>query len=228
MRANLFFVVVHTQDAAQALRNTRIALDNGADGVFLINHAISAMSLRRIFDEVRQVNPKAWLGVNILAGFHDLIRHSRDYLPFGMRALWCDSVGFREEASDEHAIVGAEDINSRLVAHPDEPKLFAGISFKYQKETEDIPRAIRLLSPYVDVFTTSGPKTGEPPTLEKIESLRQALGDKTLAVASGMTPENVDPFLPLVDCFLVATGVSKSFIELDPKLVRAFSDKMNR
>ena len=30
------------------------------------------------------------------------------------------------------------------------------------------------------------------------------------------SPENVGQYLPVADCFLVATGISKSFIDLDP------------
>ena len=49
--------------------------------------------------------------------------------------------------------------------------------------------------------------------------MRQALGTFPLALASGVTPENVTDYLPFVDCFLVATGISKSFTELDPAKV---------
>jgi len=41
-----------------------------------------------------------------------------------------------------------------------------------------------------------------------------------LAVASGITPGNVAEHLEVVDCFLVATGISTSFEELCPKLTR--------
>jgi hypothetical protein len=36
--------------------------------------------------------------------------------------------------------------------------------------------------------------------------LKRALGDWPLAIASGITPENVGEYLPVADCFLVATG----------------------
>ena len=35
-----------------------------------------------------------------------------------------------------------------------------------------------------------------------------------------MTPENVTDYLPWADCFLVATGISYTFEELDPARVR--------
>jgi hypothetical protein len=37
-----------------------------------------------------------------------------------------------------------------------------------------------------------------------------------LAVASGITSENIEIFKPHVDVFMVATGISANFHDLDP------------
>jgi predicted TIM-barrel enzyme len=74
----------------------------------------------------------------------------------------------------------------------------------------------------MDVITTSGMATGSAPAVEKIRSMREAIGKHPLAIASGMTPENVSQFMPYADAFLVATGISKSSYELDPAKVAAF------
>ena len=50
--------------------------------------------------------------------------------------------------------------------------------------------------------------------------MKQAIGDFPLAIASGITPENVKDYLEVADCFLVATGISNSFSELSPVRVR--------
>lgn len=89
------------------------------------------------------------------------------------------------------------------------------------------PRPGDILRAGVDVVTTSGPGTGEPPTVEKLATMRQALGDRALAVASGITPENVEPFLPYVDAFLVATGIEHRFGYLEPGRVRALADAIH-
>ena len=47
------------------------------------------------------------------------------------------------------------------------------------------------------------------------------LGDHPLAIASGITPENVADYLPFADCFLVATGISTRIEELDAHRTRA-------
>ena len=76
--------------------------------------------------------------------------------------------------------------------------------------------ATRLAARYMDVVTTSGPGTGLACSPDKVRCMKEALGETPLAVASGVTLENVADYLLWVDCFLVATGVSRSFEELDP------------
>ena len=50
--------------------------------------------------------------------------------------------------------------------------------------------------------------------------MKAALGDFPLAIASGITPDNVADYLPFSDCYLVATGIGRSFEEFDPQLVK--------
>ena len=76
--------------------------------------------------------------------------------------------------------------------------------------------------PYLDVITTSGTATGQAASLSKIRQIRAAIGDHPLAIASGLTPENITSYLPYANCFLVATGISRSFEMFDPVLMRTF------
>jgi len=49
-----------------------------------------------------------------------------------------------------------------------------------------------------------------------LQKLREGLGENgILALASGVTCENVDKFLPYVNCILVATGVCKDLYNFD-------------
>jgi predicted TIM-barrel enzyme len=74
----------------------------------------------------------------------------------------------------------------------------------------------------MDVVTTSGPGTGEAASVEKIRTMKNALGDFPLAIASGLTPENVGDFRDLADCFLVASGISSSWTDFDPVRIKDF------
>ena len=59
----------------------------------------------------------------------------------------------------------------------------------------------------MDVVCTSGVKTGTAPDLDKMKAFKQGCGkDRVLALASGVTPQNVVSFIPYVNCILVATG----------------------
>ena len=51
-------------------------------------------------------------------------------------------------------------------------------------------------------------------------------GNRPLALASGVTPENIDTFLPYAHCFLAATGVSRSFRMLAPEKVKLLAEKI--
>ncbi len=97
--------------------------------------------------------------------------------------------------------------------------LFGGVAFKYQREVNDVARAAAIAVEYMDVVTTSGPGTGRAADAHKLQRMKSVMGEATLALASGVTPENVTLYLPHVDCLMVATGISASFNELDPHQV---------
>jgi predicted TIM-barrel enzyme len=74
----------------------------------------------------------------------------------------------------------------------------------------------------MDVVTTSGVATGQEADLGKIATFRQAIGDKALAIASGITPDNAASYGD-VDCFMVATGINApgNFYDIDPARLHA-------
>lgn len=49
-----------------------------------------------------------------------------------------------------------------------------------------------------------------------------------MGLASGITAENVSSFLPYVDCFLVATGISRDFHNLDESKVKQLVDLIRK
>jgi predicted TIM-barrel enzyme len=57
--------------------------------------------------------------------------------------------------------------------------------------------------------------------------MKLALGDLPLAIASGIAPENIRRYLPHADAFLVATGISRSFTELDPEKLETLMRHVN-
>ena len=225
-RQYTFLPVIHVEYPVQAVRNANIAFGEGADGIFLINHRIPANELQRCYASVRERHPNKWIGLNWL----DLTpAEAMTTMERTIGGIWVDNAGVYE---DEHG-----DIEARTLArmhHYLEKEwrvsflLFGGVAFKYQNAVKDLAHVAKQAMFHVDVITTSGTRTGSPPDIEKIRTIRNAIGeDFPLAIASGTTPENVTEFLPYVDCFLVATGISDSHTELNPTLVRKFKNALS-
>jgi uncharacterized protein len=78
--------------------------------------------------------------------------------------------------------------------------------------------AAREACPFMDVITTSGVATGQEADLGKIETFRAAIGDRAMALASGISPTNAQAYRD-VDCFMVATGINETgnFYDIDPQ-----------
>ena len=84
-------------------------------------------------------------------------------------------------------------------------------------------RSAEIARPFMDVVTTSGIATGHEAGDAKITDFRAGLGDASLALASGITPENAARYGRDVDCFLVATGINRDgdFYNTDPARLEA-------
>jgi hypothetical protein len=216
-KGNVFLVVIHVRTRPQVLRNAKIAYEQGADGVFLISHGmVLSPLLLQFYHAVRAFYPSWWIGLNFL----DLDRmNALLKIPSDASGLWVDNAGIDENAENPSQLAQVF-WDERKKNASWQGLYFGGVAFKYQKKVEDVARVAQLAMPYVDVITTSGDATGVPPSVEKMWAIRNAIGDHPFAIASGITPENVKDYLGIADCFLVATGISFSFTELDPARVR--------
>ena len=207
--------VIHVESLNQSLRNAAIARTAGCDGVFLIDHFISRRELLQIARSVRAEFPDWWIGVNCLGVEPEAV--VAEVEP-DISGIWVDNAKIDEHSTMQPAV--------ELFLQAREKRkwnglYFGGVAFKYQRPVADLETAARLAAQFIDVVTTSGPGTGKSASLEKIATMKRGLGDAPLAIASGITPENVSDYLDLATCFLVATGISSSFSELDPIRVKA-------
>ena len=212
--AHVVLPVIHVSSEEQAMRNAAIARDAGCDGVFLINHVIGGNALLKIHAAVVAAFPDWWIGLNCL-----------DLDPAAVFARVTPSVGgiWVDNAMIEEGQEHQEEADAIRMARQScgWPGLyFGGVAFKYQRCVADVQRAARIARNYMDVVTTSGPGIGKAANVMKIRAMKAALGDFPLAIASGIAPDNIHEYLPCSDCYLVATGIGKTFEELDPVLVR--------
>ena len=65
--------VIHVLDLEQTRRNVRVALQEGAPGVLLINHDFAVGLLLPIIKQVRTEFPWLWMGVNFLGVTGELL-----------------------------------------------------------------------------------------------------------------------------------------------------------
>ncbi len=216
--------VIHVLNAEQAIRNVRAIMGEGAQGVFLINHDFSRDELLPVIEHVRGSFPELWLGVNFLAvtGRHAFpILGDLERQGILVDAYWADDARIDENVETQ---TEAEEIDRIRAKSFWSGLYFGGTAFKKQREVApaDYGRSAEIACRHMDVVTTSGIATGEAADLAKIAAFREACGDHAIAIASGVTPENVHHYAREVDAILVATGINHDgdFYNADPARLR--------
>lgn len=216
--------VIHVLNPGQAIEQVTIARENGADGVWLIDHEGTAEDLTETFRRVRQAHPNAWIGLNYLT--LNAMDAMRTIAPMhsSVDGLWTDDAEISEGLESQLLAERVWAIKQLITWTG---LYFGGVAFKGQRPVQDVLTVVRKAAPWMDVVTTSGAATGMAAPLTKVRLARAGAGDKNLAIASGITPENVGEYLPYVDYFLVSTGISEDFHHLDAARVRELADKIH-
>jgi len=210
--------VIHVKDLKQVLLNIAVTKNAGADGVFLINHKIPNKKLLDIYQFASDKFPGFWIGINLLGLKPFRVFDTIFKKGFRVQGVWTDNAMI-DESSEYKYQDEPEKIKRYFSMDGWKGLYFGGVAFKYQRQVHDVGRAAKIAARYMDVVTTSGRVTGEAPEIEKIRRMRQAISGKPLAIASGITPDNVSDYLE-ADCFLVATGISSDFYTLDEAKTR--------
>lgn len=206
------FPVIHHLDRETTLSEVLVARDLGADGVFLISHGGEDDELVHIAWEAQRRTEQFPIGINLLskpATAAALKAHEAR-----LKMVWADDMGVGSEGLNE---VG--DAMRDFAAGHQHIEFFASVAFKYQRHEANPTQAALNARQAGFIPTTSGAGTGKAPPVEKIRSM--STGGR-LAVASGMTPENVGTFAPFLTDILVATGISRSEHHIDHGRLVAF------
>jgi uncharacterized protein len=214
--------VIHPVGRAEALASVEVAVAAGVKGVFLINQGMSERQVLALMMELRGLHPTLWVGVNLL-GFSpaQILERGLEAGDGRLDGIWSDDAGIDEDAAQQPE-AAAFVVRRREVGW--KGLYFGGVAFKYQREVPDakLETAAFAARGYMDVVCTSGPGTGHEARVEKVAAMREGLGSNgALALASGVTPDNVDRFLPYVDAYLVGTGIEARLGVLDAGKVEA-------
>lgn len=203
-RSRVFLPVIHPVSRRTAMESIDTAVDSGADGIFLINQGMTTSQVLSFIKEAHEAHEGLWIGVNLLGTTpEDVIGLIAD-LPVG--GIWSDNAEIDEVADAQPA---GERFQQAREKHGWRGLYFGGVAFKYQRQVPDslLPHAARNSTPWMDVITSSGPGTGDAASVDKAKALRSGAGRHPLALASGVSPENVAGFLPYVDAYLVASEI---------------------
>lgn len=207
--------IINVNSLEQASTNVQIAREGGADGCFLISLGLASdEELLEIHAAVRAQEPDFWLGINCVGMTLD--RLFRRIGP-EVAGVWADDALIDETTADQPA---AQRVRELQQERGWQGLYFGGVAFKYQRPVRDVVAAARRAVGCMDLVTTSGPGTGIAAAPEKVRLMKQAIGPAPLALASGVTPENVNDYLPWADCFLVSSGISYTLEDLDPGRLR--------
>ncbi len=192
--------VIHMINQNQVLTNVEICINCGIKKVFLINHQVNIETLIECAKRVKKEYPTLWVGINMLGlNTPDSLKYDSEF-----DGLWCDATISYEESTRVRQFKGM---------------FFGGLAFKYQPQPKDLKSACDEASLATDIATTSGVGTGKAANVEKIKLIREYLGTHPMAIASGVSIENIDNYKGIANYLLVASSItSKSEMIYEDKL----------
>jgi hypothetical protein len=207
--------VIHHVEDAVSLRNAAVAAGAGCDGVVMIQMEGRDWELDGPSAAIKAAHPGLLVVANRLSCRADeaIARDSE----LGLDGSWTDDAGVTSRGAApwvgriRGALSAARDRNPGFL-------FFGSVAFKGQEPEPDPSEAARNAARESWIVTTSGPGTGHAPGEGKLMAMAVAAGRDRLAVASGITPANASVLARHVGWVLVATGISRSFHELDADL----------
>jgi uncharacterized protein len=214
--------VVHPLGEDEVMNSVGVAVEAGVKGVFLIDQGMPSDEVLGLVMKVRGRYPDLWVGVNLLGvPPAQVLARGMERCAGRLDGIWSDNAQVDESASEQPAAQAFVEARRRLKWNG---LYFGGVAFKYQRSVaaENLGRAAQQALPFMDVVCTSGPGTGRQAELAKVMAMRAGIGDRgALALASGVSEDNVAGYLPYVDAYLVGTSIEVEFGILAPRKVAA-------
>lgn len=199
-----------------ALKNAEVAAGHGCRGVFLIamdgdedDIPEMALAVKSRFDDfavgINLLNASPVMAVTVAIGY-------------GLDAAWSDTPGVNSRFASPIAL----QVAGLLKQHPSF-SFFGSVAFKYQPIESSPDIAAKAAHSLGMIPTTSGSATGVAAPVSKLDVMRSALGPNArLALASGLTPDNILDYAPFITDALVSTGICHEEHLICPKRLANF------
>jgi predicted TIM-barrel enzyme len=212
--------VIHILNAQQATEQAELIIASGCDGFWLINHQGDDEITLSLAASLSDRYSEHVVGVNLLS--HSAESALKAAVEHGIKYLWLDFSGVHSVMPDADLLNQQQQLSQKHNL-----QIFAGTAFKYQRPEPDPVCAAELAQSHGLIVTTSGSGTGHAADLNKIASMSHAVNGQ-LALASGLTYENLTDFHPYIEYALVATGISQDEHHLDRNKLLAFVKKAQK
>lgn len=205
------YPVIHYLSDTIALEQAAIAHNCGSHGVFLISHAGQDDCLAPLALVIKK-RFHCKVGINYLTD--GALLAIDDAKTYGLDMVWSDTCGVSSNGFEPLAYRIEEEIKNSKI------DFFGSVAFKYQSYEAQPAKAAHNAKSLGFIPTTSGQATGEAPEIEKIISMAP------VAIASGMTAQNIDIFKPYLSHILVSTGISLDEHHFCPEKLKQFMSKI--
>jgi len=207
------YPVIHYYNKETTISEAAKAFECGADGVFLISHIGQNEKLIPLAIEIKE-KFKMKVGINFLGD--DVLSTAKIVEQNNLDMVWSDDCGVSSAGLNFNGFQLKEwsDANPNI-------EVFASVAFKYQIVDNNPPLAALNALNAGFIPTTSGSGTGSAPTLEKIRPMSKMTKGK-IAVASGMTCENIHIFKTHLSDILVSTGISDDDYHFNVEKMKKF------
>lgn len=208
------YPVIHYVERKLALEQVAIARNAGASGVFFLTHHDKDDEVVAAARQAKQEYPHLAVGINLLTRTApEAVDHA---LAAGLDMVWSYDMG----VSSTGVTPLGQQLSDLTRAYP-KLAFFAAVAFKSLAPEPDPAAAARNAVAAGFIPTTSGSRTGRAPDVEKMRLMSEAT-DGSLAVASGMTAENIWKYKSHVKHVMVATSVALDGYRISPRRLVEF------
>lgn len=173
------------------------------DGIIIINTNCSLDILFNTLNIMKNKYPDLWIGINILGyNIFEVLNYLTEITM--VNGLWIDN----SYVTDKDYQNIPEIIINHFKNISWDGLYFGGTLFKYIKYSGDTNKICSNSIPYMDIITTSGDGTGIPIEINKLQNIYNIIDNKRpIALASGITSDNIDIIKEYVDIFIVGTYI---------------------